>query len=1061
MKRIITKITLLISLIGLLNIQAVSANDVQLKVPKSSIENMLDAFIHARFFSYGGDPNVSSVYYYNFRPINASLTLPGNNRFEINMDFNAYINFELAGFEFEHNYGTKNVTIKGYLSIQTQGDGFKLLLVPDDFNVNASGLLFNVLNAFSGGIIDLLPEISTTAKLPLLVDVATQYFTSTTPSLSTNSNEIILGYTLSAGPRFITVANDVNGNQTVGTIQEVVGSTLTPFSSPKTFEWNTGTTHKVQTPSELLDETNGKNKYRHWLDDDNIVQPEIATRRIQFTVNTDGESYRAKFDEAKRVQLSNSLEGSLSGGTVIYSGTTVSSYDDYDFFHPTQTHSANTNVSNGTHGTNWAFWKWSDGETNKQRTVIVNNNVNLQAEWKGSQRSDNSSTFKASQRKVARSANGWEHLVYESMGRIWYEAKPPSGDWEFIKGSSNRIPLDASGAKLPSIDVNTTQAGAGWPHAAAVVWQQGSYIMVKTFTYDDFLDQYNAGPGLSSLIPTGQSASYNTQPQVIWSDKEEFLVLWRTSSGLKYRIYNMEGNDPPQEKVSTTTISGSSGATNPAASSYTSGLTTWYDVVWEKSLGYLGPPYYTGTEIRHAGFKHYRTNNYTTSVFASHVISSGSVVRNKEPSVISLGASQKVVGWISGLTNGPGWDPWQTRATIATLTWNPYGLNIVRYNNDHHVRSVSVNKLADNSKFYAGWSQIFDQQGWTDYNKFVEGSAMTTFKLLNTKGWDVQLTQAESASDMRASSYYPKTPPYYWEQSNSLGSYLKQRLPEMIHQRGIVLSDSAAASGFYFGVGNITTAGNRIAFKEIEPHHWEEDEFDDQKPPSTRRQSLSEVQPLLTSEPFELREDTELTFREYFSYGDSLRALKLLEDHGYITFKAVLVDDARGEELGILREFTVRGHNGFPRNEKPWKLTNQHNGNRMVRIELQVETNMEELRAEVEETYLEAESLEKTQNPEYEELTIAPKVTSHGLAQNYPNPFNPSTVISYQLPVNSDVRLEVFDLLGRSVATLVNERQSTGRYNITFDASYLASGVYLYRLTAGEFTQSKKLFLIK
>jgi hypothetical protein len=83
------------------------------------------------------------------------------------------------------------------------------------------------------------------------------------------------------------------------------------------------------------------------------------------------------------------------------------------------------------------------------------------------------------------------------------------------------------------------------------------------------------------------------------------------------------------------------------------------------------------------------------------------------------------------------------------------------------------------------------------------------------------------------------------------------------------------------------------------------------------------------------------------------------------------------------------------------------------------------------------------------------------LLQNYPNPFNPTTVISYQLPVSSEVRLDVFDLLGRKVATLVNERQSTGTYEVTFDASHLASGVYLYRLQAGDFSVSKKLFLIK
>ncbi|MEX2656871.1 MAG: T9SS type A sorting domain-containing protein [Balneolales bacterium] len=71
------------------------------------------------------------------------------------------------------------------------------------------------------------------------------------------------------------------------------------------------------------------------------------------------------------------------------------------------------------------------------------------------------------------------------------------------------------------------------------------------------------------------------------------------------------------------------------------------------------------------------------------------------------------------------------------------------------------------------------------------------------------------------------------------------------------------------------------------------------------------------------------------------------------------------------------------------------------------------------------------------------------LHQNYPNPFNPATVIRYDLPEAGEVRLEVFDLLGRRVATLVNETRPSGRYDVTFDASRLSSGVYIYRLQAG------------
>jgi len=87
--------------------------------------------------------------------------------------------------------------------------------------------------------------------------------------------------------------------------------------------------------------------------------------------------------------------------------------------------------------------------------------------------------------------------------------------------------------------------------------------------------------------------------------------------------------------------------------------------------------------------------------------------------------------------------------------------------------------------------------------------------------------------------------------------------------------------------------------------------------------------------------------------------------------------------------------------------------------------------------------------------------TEFNLSQNYPNPFNSSTVISYQLPVMSNVSLKVFDMIGNEVATLVNEEKQAGYHTVTFEAGKLASGVYMYQITAGEFSATKKLILTK
>jgi hypothetical protein len=89
------------------------------------------------------------------------------------------------------------------------------------------------------------------------------------------------------------------------------------------------------------------------------------------------------------------------------------------------------------------------------------------------------------------------------------------------------------------------------------------------------------------------------------------------------------------------------------------------------------------------------------------------------------------------------------------------------------------------------------------------------------------------------------------------------------------------------------------------------------------------------------------------------------------------------------------------------------------------------------------------------------KPKAFALEQNYPNPFNPTTTIHFAIPRNAHVTLKVYDLLGREVATLVDEVQGSGFKSIVFDASQLASGVYIYRLTAGSFSSSKKLMVVK
>ncbi len=94
---------------------------------------------------------------------------------------------------------------------------------------------------------------------------------------------------------------------------------------------------------------------------------------------------------------------------------------------------------------------------------------------------------------------------------------------------------------------------------------------------------------------------------------------------------------------------------------------------------------------------------------------------------------------------------------------------------------------------------------------------------------------------------------------------------------------------------------------------------------------------------------------------------------------------------------------------------------------------------------------------QYKPLTIS----TYNLEQNFPNPFNPTTMISYRLSGVNQVTMKIYDVVGREVATLINQQQAEGEYHVTFNASALSSGIYFYRLNAGNYSEMKKMVLIK
>jgi hypothetical protein len=104
---------------------------------------------------------------------------------------------------------------------------------------------------------------------------------------------------------------------------------------------------------------------------------------------------------------------------------------------------------------------------------------------------------------------------------------------------------------------------------------------------------------------------------------------------------------------------------------------------------------------------------------------------------------------------------------------------------------------------------------------------------------------------------------------------------------------------------------------------------------------------------------------------------------------------------------------------------------------------------------------EDSTDSEDDSISIESKPESYILYQNYPNPFNSYTTISYNLPFTTNVQIEIYDILGRSVQLLVKKEETIGKHTVEFDASNLGSGIYMYKLHTGNYTQVKKMLLIK
>ena len=651
------------------------------------------------------------------------------------------------------------------------------------------------------------------------------------------------------------------------------------------------------------------------------------------------------------------------------------------------------------------FAGWLDNSTmSSTRTITPTDNSTYTALYKYPNHSNSINAISSnSQRKILSTTDGRLHKVYESMNKIWYEVSTDNGATWTVQ--NNGKPLSSNEAKSPAIDYYGNCY-------IFIVWQEKieetfkiklAYISYPStvFIISDAYDE--------SWNPAPLSYTFNTTPVVAW-ENNRILVAWRDLSGLYYKYGTLDCYGPltwytsfPSAFVSGTDANSS----NPTLCIRKDGGTTVFHLGWQQST----------TAIKYCTLTPNTLNIITQSTVETP--STGDAVNyKKNPSISIKSDGYPTLVWIGSIYEGA--TTQVTRRTRYSSGWattfNKYGANVespTEYNSIVTWSENSVNKL------YRPWSSV---------------------RTLSTVGKSVQLTNNISGSEYAVA--YRQTSPYDFQTSVNVISLAKEN--SIINKCGREGVAKKGDAEFYFILGDVMAGSDVIQFVDI--------------PDTSTLLSTNDLNQYMETNSFQINSTSNFYLSLAYGSPDTVKALNELQGNYSLNYKVELVDAVTNVIIGILKEVATNENDISIGEIISYEVNTQSIGERVVKLRVSTNTNFSG-------TYYLADIISEEEvlgKGNFEKIDLANTVvTDYDLFQNYPNPFNPSTKISWQSPVGSMQTIKVYDILGKEVATLVDEFREAGVYEIIFDASKLASGVYVYKLQAGDFISSKKMMLLK
>jgi hypothetical protein len=223
--------------------------------------------------------------------------------------------------------------------------------------------------------------------------------------------------------------------------------------------------------------------------------------------------------------------------------------------------------------------------------------------------------------------------------------------------------------------------------------------------------------------------------------------------------------------------------------------------------------------------------------------------------------------------------------------------------------------------------------------------------------------------------------------------------------------------------------------------------------------NLKENQSILISDPFTITSADDFIYTEKLAFSSEETMAKLFAKRGIVTITLSLVDNETDKQITTLRRWKFHPASNHSSKQEQYKIKRVVRGNYQVRLQLDVESKTEN---EVQYYVLNDYSHDNGSTKIQESHTFQNQVVDEFSVMNYPNPFNPETTIQFSVPESDHVKIEVFDVLGKKVRTLLDNLMHAGTHNIKFnDSGDLASGIYIYRIQYGTQITSGKMHLIK